>query len=103
VDTTTDLIAVKVLPLAGLTKVEGEQRAGEVQEHLEAVIKGQALPFTDENLQKQTDLSKVRKVYKLHTVELAKEAKLSNGASLKLEQCQQLEGLVLGLMAIRGS
>jgi len=101
-DVTTTLIAIKVIPASG-TKEEQSQRAQAVRDHLEEVVKGQAMPFTDENLQESVDLGKVRKLYKLPAPDLSNGAKQPNVLSLKSEQCGKLEGLILGMMAIKGS
>jgi len=100
-DETTALIAVKVIPVSG-TEEEQSQRAQAVRDHLEEVVKGQSVPFTDENLQESVDMDKVRNLYKLPAPASPKSAKQPNGVSLK-EQCAKLESLILGMMAIKGS
>ncbi len=63
--------------------------------HLAAQVQGTVVPFTDENIEKCTDMAKVNKYYKLNGA-LALDVK---GAAAKRAEA---EVLVLGAMALRG-
>jgi hypothetical protein len=67
-------------------------------------VEGTPVAFTNANIADVADLSKIRKIYKLPL-----ESKMSrtghelNGAKPGEDENQQLEGIILGTMAIRGS
>ncbi|KAI9752625.1 MAG: hypothetical protein M1815_000389 [Lichina confinis] len=94
---TRSIIAIKVATSASIT-------AESVQEHLDCIIDGTALMFSDENIRGSTDIDRVRKVYGLKG--LISDAKLvhteaelgsSNGELSELEQH------VLSAMSLRGA
>lgn len=68
----------------------------QVWKHLTENVRGEATVFDDDALVGMTDLSKVRKYYKLNGLNWLD--------SIKDEQvkCKELESLVLGGMALRG-
>lgn len=82
--------------------------ASTVQQHLLDSIEGNPVPFSDVEIAKFTDIGKVRKAYKLSDTR-----KKSGGGSAKglgnSHSCSGeaersgLEGMVLGLMALRGA
>ncbi|CAO1605510.1 hypothetical protein XANCAGTX0491_009027 [Xanthoria calcicola] len=98
---TTSLYAIKLSTTPSVT-------ASTVQQHLLDSIEGNPVPFSDVEIAKFTDIGKVRKAYKLSDTR-----KKSGGGSAKglgnSHSCSGeaersgLEGMVLGLMALRGA
>lgn len=89
-----DIIVIKILfPTNDKLQPPTTQ---DVRAHLSQHVHGTAVPFTDEEIAKTTDWSKIKKYYKL------------NGApalnNIKEEQAKRKESemLVLGAMALRG-
>jgi hypothetical protein len=73
------------------------------QNHLAESVKGEFIAFDDENLQQFADLTKIQKMYKTSS-EGKKTAKHGvNDVQSKSDQFYDLEGLLLGMMAIKGS
>ncbi|KAH7122138.1 protein CGI121 [Dactylonectria estremocensis] len=91
---TKDLVVVKVaFPAEDDTlALTGEQ----IWDHLKANVEGEALALTDENLVATTDLTKVRKYYKINGLKWLDDIK--DDALRKKE----VETLVIGGMALRG-
>lgn len=72
-----------------------------VSNHLAASITGQQTALSDEQLRKDNDIARIRKVYKLNPSTFKK---LSNGISSSHDQeIHDLEVQILGLMALRGA
>lgn len=99
-DTTTDLLVIKV------STEEKSVTAEEVAQHLSEAIQGEEIIFDDEHLAAVCDETRVRKVYKLAQASSKGAAKpdatkdaVSGGGRDRAE----LEGQVVGLMAIRGA
>lgn len=95
-DSTKDLLVVKVSP---------DVTHDSVAAHLGSSIQGNSVPFDDETLAKISDVSKIKKVYKLGALP-------SPVAKEDLAQCSgkqgrgakwQLELSLLGAIALRGS
>jgi len=104
-DTTKDLLVIKVGAPPEITREN-------VQQHLDAVIKGRAVEFSDEVLLEIVDLARVRKIYKLNSNE--GPGKKNKGRSLegtngvdglrKDEHAMKaLEVAILGMIALRGA
>ena len=84
-----------------------------VERHLNAVIEGRAVEFSDEELQRIVDLARVRKIYKLNsTGAKGKNSKAQTGeegsnAVVGNKQgdsdMKALEVAILGMMALRGA
>jgi EKC/KEOPS complex subunit CGI121/TPRKB len=90
---TKDLIVIKVsIPTATTEPLSADK----VWRHLEENVKGSPMELADEALVEITDLQKVRKYYKLNGLPWLD--------SLKDEKAKrkELEGLILGGMALRG-
>ncbi|CAL8582880.1 hypothetical protein XPA_008521 [Xanthoria parietina] len=98
---TTSLYAIKLSTTPSVT-------ATTVQQHLSDSIEGQSVLFSDVEIAKFTDIGKVRKAYKLSDT----RKKTGGGSGKGLEnpyscsgeaERSGLEGMVLGLMALRGA
>ncbi len=113
--TTTSLCAIKLSTAPSMDAIT-------VQKHLSESIEGDAVPFSDAEIARFTDIGKIRKAYKL--VDSAKQTgrHKSKGLRVRDTQCQDrsadlmngdsrpgeaerrdLEIMVLGLMALRGA
>ncbi|KAL9010947.1 MAG: hypothetical protein Q9173_004169 [Seirophora scorigena] len=110
---TTSLYAIKVSRTPSVN-------VATVQQHLSDSIEGNPLPFEERRISKFTDIARVKKTYKLTDLgrgkvragrkggagkrELHEDAQLANGDSGDEEgERQELEIMVLGLMALRGA
>ncbi|OCL13121.1 CGI-121-domain-containing protein [Glonium stellatum] len=97
-DTTRTLLAIKISTNLNVT-AEGVER------HLSSSITGVAIPFTNDALADITDLAKVRRIYKLDTGNAnsngsaGKKGKRDKSADERIE----IESVVLGIMALKGS
>ncbi|KAG5755263.1 hypothetical protein H9Q72_006233 [Fusarium xylarioides] len=92
---TKDLIVVKVT-------FPGEDGAepftqDQIWEHLNSNVEGEALAITDDQISTTTDVSKVRKYYKLNGLKWLDDIK-----DEKVKQ-KEMESLVIGAMALRGT
>jgi len=94
---TTSLISLKIIPANGS---EDDQVASvsAVSDHLKASVEGDPLPFTESNLVGLSDVPKICKIYKVE----GKKA-TTNGSDSAAGRIGQLEGTILGIMAIKGS
>lgn len=92
-DSTKDLLAVKV-------SVSPEITSDSVATHLEASVQGTPAPFNDQILSEISDVTRIRKVFKLGALPSP-----SNKASdtPKFNAKRQLELSLLGAIALRGS
>ncbi|KAL8919085.1 MAG: hypothetical protein Q9208_006969 [Pyrenodesmia sp. 3 TL-2023] len=110
---TTALYAIKVSRTSSIS-------AATVGQHLSDSIEGTSLPFQEAEISKFTDITKVRKIYKLAGPGKSSDKASGNardgrreeheGASLVTEdgrkrkiEKRELEKMVLGLMALRGA
>ncbi|KAK7430989.1 hypothetical protein QQZ08_002519 [Neonectria magnoliae] len=91
---TKDLIVVKVtFPTEdGTPPIDSER----IWEHLQTNVEGEALPLTDDHISAATDISKVRKYYKLNGLKWLDDIKDEKAKR------KEMETLVLGGMALRG-
>lgn len=76
-------------------KVAPASSADAIQAHLAANVTGQQQSATDDNLAPATDLTKVKKYYKLNGLPWLDALEES-------EKRKEMETLVLGAMALRG-
>lgn len=91
---TKDLLVVKV---AFATDDRPQPAsADQIWEHLKQNVEGEAVPVTDENIAAATDVSKVRKYYKLNGLNWLE------GIKDEKEKRKEMEVLVLSAMALRG-
>ncbi|POS69662.1 hypothetical protein DHEL01_v211946 [Diaporthe helianthi] len=70
--------------------------ADDIWKHLSENVEGTSVPFTDEEIAKSTDWSKVSKYYKLNGVPALKNVKDDK------ERLREMEMLVVSSMALRG-
>ena len=116
VDTTCILLAIKISTNLNTT-------AESVETHLSSSITGVAIPFTNDVLADITDLVKVRKIYKLDASNMnssgsvgkkgkrgksgGNEEVIINGDANRLEagldERVEMESVILGIMALKGS
>ncbi|KAL8713336.1 MAG: hypothetical protein Q9220_002535 [cf. Caloplaca sp. 1 TL-2023] len=107
--TTSSLFAVKV-------SKKPQMDPAEIQSHLLGSVQGIPVPFTEAEVQTLTDMAKIRKIYKLNEVKNANrksgtsgkethqaDAMLNGNERKKASERQNLEGIILGLMALRGA
>ncbi|KAJ5888196.1 hypothetical protein N7495_008237 [Penicillium taxi] len=90
-DSTKDLLAVKV-------SVSPEITHDSVAAHLESSIKGTSVPFDDQIISEISDITKIKKVYKLAALPSPGD-KVSNGTDAR----RRLELSLLGAIALRAS
>lgn len=112
-DTTTSLIAVKVTS-ASVTP------GTNASEHMKQNITGTILPFTDESIVPLTDIAKIKKLYKLNASDTfgsklsKKKMPQANGTTGldaageqrpagPMDDRAELEAVILGIMAMKGS
>jgi Kinase binding protein CGI-121 len=96
-------VAVKILAAVGSDEEQNESIQA-VERHLTESVKGDSVSFDNENLHEYTDLSKIQKYYKTQSEQKTEPPKQPvNGAESKSVKCSELEGLLLGMMAIKGS
>jgi EKC/KEOPS complex subunit CGI121/TPRKB len=94
-DDTTTLIAVK-LSLSPATTAES------VAKHLGETVQGQSVDIGEKGqmLGRWADLERVRKVYKLDGRGKKRDV---NGAASQDDERKELEGVILGIMTVKGS
>jgi EKC/KEOPS complex subunit CGI121/TPRKB len=111
--TTTSLLAVKVLD-------ESNPSSPDPSIHLSSSVEGMRLAFNDTNLKEGADLPRVRKIYKLnpsagsggsngkrakggHGSSSTVTNKQTNGTIEGLHEIKEMEAVILGIMALKGS
>lgn len=97
-DSTKDLLVVKV-------SVSSEITHDSVATHLGSSIQGTSLPFDDETLAEISDVSKIKKAYKLGALSspaTMADSALCNGTQ-DHDAIRRLELSLLGAIALRGS
>ena len=87
---TKDLLVVKV------TK-DGTPSSEQIAEHLKSSVEGESLPASDDNIAIATNLTTVRKYYKLNGMNWL------DGIKDQVEQRKEMELLVVSAMALRGN
>jgi EKC/KEOPS complex subunit CGI121/TPRKB len=98
-DITKNLLVVKV-------SVTPEITHDTVARHLDTAIEGHPVPFDDETLSVISDLSKIKKIYKITppssgaSTQSAKRS-LANGTTL--DERRYMEKIFLGAIAMRGA
>ncbi|KAH0543579.1 hypothetical protein FGG08_002140 [Glutinoglossum americanum] len=100
-DTTTSLLVIKVSTSPSITHES-------VTQHLEAVVEGTPIEFSDNTLSKMTDMSRIRKIYKLNTSQNMSSGKRmdasGNGVDYaRLDERKELETVIIGTIALRGA
>lgn len=87
--------------------------------HLTSTVEGTLLPFDDQHLQQNADLSQIRKLYKLDVPVPSKAGKnkskkstagvepslepRTNGVHSELDNIREMEAIIMGIMALKGS
>ncbi|KAI9861416.1 MAG: hypothetical protein M1813_005313 [Trichoglossum hirsutum] len=100
-DNTTSLLVIKVSTSPSITHES-------VARHLDLVVKGTPVEFSDNNLSEMTDISRVRKVYKLNKGQSVSPSKRMGAEGrgidgVRLSEVKELEIAVIGAMALRGA
>lgn len=96
-EATKHLIVLKVA-------TKPEVNLSSVQSHLGSAVKGEERAFADDELKDVTDTSRLRKVYKLPTVQKPPPKKSLNGeVDQPVDDRHDLEVQIIGLMALRGA
>lgn len=112
-DTTTTLLAVKVIDTTNMLT------AADPSIHLSESVEGTRIEFDDTNLKETADLPRLTKIYKLTAgadmpgagkrrsgprvgSNVAPE-KQSNGTTEEVDRVKEMEAVMLGTMALKGS
>ncbi|KAK2810826.1 hypothetical protein FQN50_002649 [Emmonsiellopsis sp. PD_5] len=95
-DATKDLLVVKFSTSPDITH-------DSVAQHLEKAIEGKPLPFDNENLRLVSDISKIKKAYKLGSISTKAGQNGPDGPAGLASEINNLERSILGAMALRGS
>ncbi|KAF2419003.1 CGI-121-domain-containing protein [Tothia fuscella] len=104
-DTTNTLLAIKVLnaPNSAVTRLDPAS-------HLGSCVEGNRIEFSDENLKHSADLPRIRKIYKLNSSDnskskgkSAKSESTTNGVHNEAHELKEMEAVILGIMALKGS
>lgn len=98
-DNTKDLLVVKV-------SVSPEITHDSVAAHLEGSVEGSLVPFNDQVLSEISDISKIKKTYRLGALPSPESKAISgqfNGAHDVDDAKRCLELAILGAIALRGS
>lgn len=74
-----------------------------VSQHLEKVIEGTPLPFTEESLKSISDVGKIQKAYKLGSLANLKASRKGQADGGEEDDMKRLETCILGAMALRGA
>ena len=84
----------------------------QVSQHLGKAIEGESVAFGDEQLRNVTDLSKVKKIYKLNAPASGKGPQRKKGQQEPVpeklltdvvDERREIEAIVLGMIALRGA
>ena len=94
-DATNNLLVIKMSTSPEITH-------DSVSQHLEKVIEGAPLPFTDESLKSISDVGKIIKAYKLGSLANSKPKK-DQAAAGEDGDMKRLETCILGAMALRSA
>ncbi|KIW09543.1 uncharacterized protein PV09_00416 [Verruconis gallopava] len=112
-DSTKHVLAVKVVA----KQAQGVQPV-DPETHLKAVVEGTHVDFNDENLKDIADLPQIRKLYKLDAPLPSKAGKnkpkkaadneasdsaQTNGINIEIDNVRDMEAVILGIMALKGS
>jgi len=113
-DTTSMLLAIKVLDTSSAARFGILDPSA----HLASSVEGVRIDFNDASLKRTADLPRVRKIYKLDSVsnsvggsnKKSKGARGSistenqvNGAHDEIDSMKEMEAVILGIMALKGS
>jgi EKC/KEOPS complex subunit CGI121/TPRKB len=96
-DDTSNLLAIKILSGSELSTA-----ASNVSKHLLDAVDGNVVDFTNDNIAVMSDLLRIKKIYKLPVDSKPTSTRL-NGSTPDQDQIQQMEAMILGTMAVKGS
>jgi Kinase binding protein CGI-121 len=73
--------------------------------HLKTHVSGTQVPLDDNHLSEHTDIANIQKIYKIpNTTQPKKSAPAStNGIAPSAAKVKELERIIIGMMAIKGS
>jgi EKC/KEOPS complex subunit CGI121/TPRKB len=114
-DTTTTLLAVKVTNVPDAIPAQLDPAT-----HLDESVQGKRIEFSDGSLRAVADIARVRKIYKLNssnksagggskrgkggnTGGSASDASQTNGVQNEVDELKEMEAVILGIMALKGS
>jgi EKC/KEOPS complex subunit CGI121/TPRKB len=113
-DATINVLAIKVL--AKDTQVSQHL---EPETHLKSAVEGTLTDFNDHTLKESADFPQIRKLYKLDAPVPSKAGKhrlrkgvvssenairnQTNGVHTEIDNVQEMEAVILGIMALKGS
>lgn len=97
-ENTTSVLVIKVSMIPTITREF-------VQRHLDSIIEGTAVQFSDENIRMMTDFAKVRKVYRLADSRSKPRGKVGGqpGPNDAEKNMTEIQSAILGAMALRGA
>jgi Kinase binding protein CGI-121 len=98
------VLAVKVISHATPDE-EQSDKVKVIADHLQTHVAGQLLELDDNNLSACRNLANIHKTYKTSTPGSSKKSSsaILNGTGPSPAQIQELERIVIGMMAIKGS
>jgi len=115
-DTTENVLAIKIVSSGS---EPADAQAQDPETHLKAAVDGTFIEFSDEQLKQTADLSQIRKIYKLDAPAPSKAGKgkskksaantdgsvdtQTNGVHHELDDVREMEAVILGIMALKGS
>lgn len=100
-DDSSNLLAIKVFS-GSEASASFSTAASNVSKHLLDSVDGKLVDFTNDNIAAVSDLLRIKKIYKLPADSKSTSAR-PNGFTPYQEQIQQIEAMVLGTMAVKGS
>ncbi|KAH0562846.1 hypothetical protein GP486_002533 [Trichoglossum hirsutum] len=100
-DNTTSLLVIKVSTSPSITHES-------VARHLDLVVKGTPVEFSDNNLSEMTDISRVRKIYKLNKGQSGSPSNRRGAGGSGVDDTgpseeKELEIAIIGAIALRGA
>jgi EKC/KEOPS complex subunit CGI121/TPRKB len=107
-DTTSTLLAIKVSNIPN-----APADLPEPSTHLGGAVEGTRIDFCDASLKGTADLTRLRKIYKLNAGnrpsgtgkkgKTEKHLEQSNGVHEEIDEYKEMEAVILGVMALKGS
>lgn len=108
------MLAIKVLP----KELQPDQQINP-EAHLKLAVEGTLIEFNGENLKQTADLKQIRKLYKLDVPVPSKAGKTKpkkggenndyaaavqvNGFDYEVDKVREMEAVIIGIMALKGS
>lgn len=93
------------LPIKADGSIDSSVSRDSVSEHLGRVVEGQSVPIGEEGaeLGQSCEVHRVKKVYKIACAKGGKKTKGVNGDQEKKDDRSDLESVILGTIALKGS